>query len=235
MNPRYDVLSALPDPTVRGLLATLHAEADGQRFALVRQFATQLPRLLLGRGLPWNEVGSRLDDKFICLDRTQGVFCYLMARASGARRIVEFGTSFGVSTIYLAQAVKENGGGRVIGTELVPAKAARARAHLERAGLTEFVEIREGDARETLRDLDGPVDLLLNDGFPPAALPVLQLVAPRLRTGALVVADNVGAFPADHVAYLAWVRDPKNGFRSALLAMNEGTELSVRVGESAGA
>lgn len=77
--------------------------------------------------------------------------------------------------------------------------------------------------------LEAPVDMLLCDGFPPGMLPVLKLVAPRLRPGAVVVADNVGAFWADHSDYLGWVRDPSNGFQSAMLAMNEGTELSVRL------
>ena len=103
-----------------------------------------------------------------------------------------------------------------------------ARLHRE-AGLLEYVEIREGDATETLRELDTPVDMLLCDGFPPAMLPVLQLVAPRIRPGGVVVSDNVGAFWADHTDFLAWVRDPANGFQSAMLAMNEGTELSVKV------
>jgi predicted O-methyltransferase YrrM len=226
-----DPLQTVPDPRVRAVLARLHAQADRETPRVFLRFADQIPRLLLRRRIRWDAtgVGSRLDDAFIALDRTQGAFCYLLARALGARRVVEFGTSFGVSTLWLACAVRDNGGGRVIGTERVPAKAARAREHLREAGLAAHVDIREGDARETLKELDGPVDLLLNDGFPPYALPVLQLVAPRLRRGAAVVTDNVGAFWADYRDYLRWVRDPANGFASGPLAMNEGTELSVRV------
>ena len=70
---------------------------------------------------------------------------------------------------------------------------------------------------------------LLCDGFPPAMLPVLRLVAPRMRTGGVVVSDNVGAFWADHRDFLGWVRDPANGFQSTMLAMNDGTELSVKL------
>jgi predicted O-methyltransferase YrrM len=222
------ILDTLPDPRVRSTLARLHAEAGRETWRMVRDFAGQLPRALLRRPLPWDRLEGRLSDKFICLEPAQGVLCYLLARSARARTIVEFGTSFGVSTIYLAAAVRDNGGGCVIGTELVPAKAERARAHLREAGLEHFAEVRVGNALDTLGDLDLPVDFMLNDGFPRFALPVLQLVAPRLRPGAIVVADNVGAFWADHGDYLRWVRDPANGFVSSLLPLNEGTELSVR-------
>lgn len=221
---------SLPDARVRAVLADLHAQADRQERSLPLRFLDQVPSFLLGRGINWDGFGERLRDQFICLEPSQGMFCYLTARALGARQVVEFGTSFGVSTIYLALAVRENGGGRVIGTEFVPQKAARAREHLRRAGLESLVEIREGDARDSLRDLDQPVDMLLCDGFPPTMLPVLQTVAPRLRLGGIVIADNVGAFWGDHRDYLAWVRDPVNGFQSATLTMNDGTELSVKVG-----
>jgi predicted O-methyltransferase YrrM len=229
MKKRDEPLVAVPDPAVRTLLARLHAEADRETPKLVWRFASQGPRLLFGRKLPWDRLGSRLDDAFIALDRTQGAFCYLLARALGAKRIVEFGTSYGISTIYLACAVRDNGGGLVIGTELISSKAAKAWDHLREAGLEKYVEIREGNALETLRDLEGPIDFMLNDGFPPYALPVLQLVSPHLRPGAVVVADNVGAFKADHAEYLEYVRNPASGFCSGLLKMNEGTELSVRV------
>jgi predicted O-methyltransferase YrrM len=100
------------------------------------------------------------------------------------RTIVEFGTSFGVSTLWLAAAVRDNGGCTVIATELVEHKAEQARAHVREAELEEYLDIRQGDERETLRDLPGPVDFLLNDGWPEAALDVLKLVAPALRPGA---------------------------------------------------
>jgi predicted O-methyltransferase YrrM len=222
-------LDSLPDARVRAALSRLHAEADGADAGLKLRFLPLVPRLLLGRTLPWHDIMGKLGENFLALDRKQGLFCYLLARASGARRIVEFGTSFGVSTIYLALAVRDNGGGRVIGTEIVESKAERARRNLDDAGLGDFVEIREGDALQTLRDVDGEIDFLLNDGFPPYALPVLKLLAPRLRVGAVVVADNVGAFPADHAPYVHYLREPGNGFMSLRLPLNEGTELSVKL------
>jgi predicted O-methyltransferase YrrM len=226
---KHDPLAVIADPRVRATLERLHVLAERGEKRLWLRFAPLLPRLLLGRTLPWSRLEHRLDDEFIALGRHQGVYCYLLARALGARNVVEFGTSFGISTIYLACAVRDNGGGRVIGTERVAAKADRARAHLEEAGLAEFVEIRGGNAPDSLAELPEPVDFLLNDGFPRYALPVLQAVAPRMRRGAVVVSDNVAIFPADHGDYVAWVRDPANGFLSTRIALDEGTELSVRV------
>lgn len=111
---------------------------------------------------------------------------------------------------------------------MVPEKADRARAHLAEAGLEEFVEVREGDALDTLRDLDHPVEFLLNDGFPRFTLPVLKLLAPQMRSGAIALCGNTAVFPADHADYLEWVRNPENGFRSMHPPMKFAREFSVR-------
>ena len=218
----------IADPLITSVLDRLHSLAARQERWLPLRFLDQLPRLVMRKGLNWKALNGRLDDAFICLDRAQGEFCYTLLRAMKARTVVEFGTSFGVSTIYLAAALRDNGGGKVIGTELVPAKAQQAMRHLEAAGLAQYVEIRVGDALQTLRSIEAEVDFLLNDGFPPGALPVLQLLQPHMRSGAVVLADNVGAFPADHRDYLDYVRAPVNGFVSCALDLNEGSEMSVR-------
>lgn len=138
---------------------------------------------------------------------------YLLARAVGARRVVECATSLGISTMCLAAAVRDNGGGLVIGSELLPQKAAAARANLVDSGLSDFVDLRVGDARATLIDVGAPVDLVLLDGWPTAeptslALGVLQVLLPQLRSGALILNDN------GERDYLEFVRDPANNFRS---------------------
>jgi predicted O-methyltransferase YrrM len=158
---------------------------------------------------------------------TQGELLYFLARSGGARRIVEFATSFGLSTIYLAAALRDNGAGVVIGSEIVPEKAALAQRHLEEAGLTEWAEIRVGDARETLRDVGGLVDLALIDGWPTGEVPSLarqitELLAPQMRSGAVLVNDNA------EPDYLAYVRDPANGFRSMVADLGRPTELTVK-------
>jgi predicted O-methyltransferase YrrM len=176
-----------------------------------------------------------LADKLVALDPDKAALCYLLCRSLGARRVVEAGTSFGVSTIYLASAVRDNvqasgGAGVVIGTEHEPAKAAAARQNFDEAGVSKWIDLREGDLRETLKEIDGPVDFMLADIWIPMALPALKLVAPRMRTGAIVLADNTVQFAKPYAEYLQFVRDPVNGFRSHSIPMKGGLEMSVRVG-----
>jgi predicted O-methyltransferase YrrM len=158
----------------------------------------------------------------------QGDLIYLLSRGLRARRVVEFATSVGMSTLYFAAAVRDNGGGTVIGAELVPAKVAAAKRNLDEAGLAGYADIREGDARETLRDLGGPIDFALIDGWPSADGPtlarqVIEIVAPQLRVGGYVINDNA------EPDYLDYIRDPANGFLSVTLRLKGGTELSVKV------
>src|ERR1019366_2676993 len=117
-----------------------------------------------------------------------------LCRALRAKCVVEVGTSFGVSTLYLAAAVRDNGGGTVIGTEYEPAKAAQARATFAEARLAEFIDLREGDLRETLKVIERPVDFVLMDIWTEMARPAIELIAPHLRRGAVVVADNTAQF-----------------------------------------
>ncbi len=156
-------------------------------------------------------------NNFLAVSPEYGRFLYMIARARRAKRIVEFGTSMGVSTIYLAAALRDNGGGHVIGTEIEPTKAGRARKNLEAAGVSDLVDIRLADAQETLKDVGGDVDMLLIDGAFSLYLPILKLIEPRLKTGAVVLAEN--AFDKD---YLAYVRDPANGYLSQTLPINDG-------------
>lgn len=165
-------------------------------------------------------------DHYLAVSPQFGKFLYQCARARNAKRIVEFGTSMGISTIHLAAALRDAGGGTLIGTELEPTKVGRARANLEAAGLSDLVEIRQGDALETLAEIDGDVDLVLLDGAFTLYLPVLKLLEPHLKAGALVLAEN--AFEQAG-GYLAYVRNPANGYLSQPLPLNEGrgNELTV--------
>jgi predicted O-methyltransferase YrrM len=171
-------------------------------------------------------------DRFLAVSPDYGRFLYGIVRARNASRIVEFGTSMGVSTIYLAAALRDNGGGTLIGSELEPGKVGRARNHLEETGLADLVELREGDALQTLQEVGNGVDLLLIDGAWSLYLSVLKLIEPHLAPGAVVLGEN--AFDKDYIDY---VRDPANGYVSLPLPVNEGrgNEFSVRTATRVGA
>lgn len=153
-----------------------------------------------------------------------------MARSLGAKNVVEFGTSFGISTLYLAAAVKDNGGGQVIGTEIEESKHARALENIAEAGLADFVDVRLGDALETLEKTPTPIDLVLIDGWKDLYLPVLKLLQPRLRPGAVVLADNIFTFKKDLQPYVDYVQCGDNGFESTTLHLSDGFEFSTYVG-----
>ncbi|MBW2316884.1 MAG: class I SAM-dependent methyltransferase [Deltaproteobacteria bacterium] len=224
--------NTLQTEPVRSLLARLHAEARGDRW----KFVALAPRLVAGmiRGKTFSEIVTpeALKDAFIPISPEQGQLLYLTARALGARNVVEFGTSFAISTIYLAAAVRDNGGGRVIGTEIEPSKHSRAEAHLAEAGLSDVAEVRLGDALETLVDVPTPIDLVLIDGWKDLYLPVLKLLTPKLAPRAVVLADNIFTFKKDLRPYVEYVQSGEHGFVSTTLHLSDGFEYSVYVGDA---
>ena len=159
---------------------------------------------------------AAMRDAYMPVTPDLGCLLYLLARSIRARRIVEYGTSFGISTIYLAAALRDNGGGRLLTTEIEPAKAQRAHHHLVQAGLDDLVEIRIGDAAQTLSsDILEAIDFVLLDGAKSAYLQVLKALEPALLSGALVVADNSDM--AGTQAFLDYVSEPHNGYLAAAL------------------
>jgi predicted O-methyltransferase YrrM len=158
----------------------------------------------------------------------QGDLIYLLCRGMRATRVVDFATSIGMSATYFAAAMRDNGGGTVLGSELVPEKVTTARCNLADAGLADYADIREGDARQTLSSVGGPVDFALIDGWPNGQEPslarqVIEILAPQIRTGGYVMNDNA------EPDFLQFIRDPANGFISVSLPLKGGTELCVKV------
>jgi len=217
------------DPT-RSVLDRLHRSARRDRF----RFFLLLPRLLAGkvRRKSFSEIMTpeSMKDCYIPISKEQGEFIYITVRALRARNVVEFGTSFGISTIYLAAALQDNGEGLVIGTEIEPSKHTHAVRNLDEAGLSDYVEVRLGDALETLRMVPEPIDFVLLDGWKDLYIPVLKLLQPRLKTGAVVVADNIFTFREALRPYVEYMQSGENGFCSTTLPIGEGFEYSIYVG-----
>jgi predicted O-methyltransferase YrrM len=159
------------------------------------------------------------------VSRHTGALLYMLACSCKARTIVEFGTSFGISTLHLAAALRDNGGGLLITSEFESSKVAQARSNLIAGGLLDLVEIREGDALLTLgKDLPESIDLVLLDGAKALYPEILTLLESRLKPGALIVADNADYAPE----YLARVRSAEQGYMSIPFA--DDVELSMRLG-----
>jgi len=221
-------VNTLSSERVAGILDRLHQEGE----AADREFIGAAMAAMEASGATLEQVAADMiaeewadyravyrghAKNFLNVSPAYGRFLYATARACKATRIVEFGTSMGVSTIYLAAALRDNGGGHLIGSELESAKVARARANLDAAGFADLVDIREGDALQTLRDVGGEVHLLLIDGAFALYLPILKLVEPRLKPGAVVLGEN-----AFEPRYLEYVRNPANGYVSQPLPLDEG-------------
>ena len=225
---------------IDGLLERLYAQNDAQGDAVAAYFTARAAE----GSLDWNSFDARtnefLKDKLIALDRIKAEFCYQLFRALQARRVVEVGTSFGVSTLFLAAAVRDNlrqdahaphEGNEppvVIATEYEPDKARLARNHYAEAGLAGLIDLREGDLRETLVDVRGPIDFMLIDVWTPMARPALSLIAPHLRPGGVVICDNTQQFREAYGEYFAFVHDPRNGLRTMTLPFEGGLEFTVR-------
>lgn len=217
-------MTTLTTAPLAPLLDLLFEQANAAPSPAFAGFSREERERLMRSKTGYLDLYGRLKDLWLPVSRETGVLLYMLARNSRARTIIEFGTSFGISTLHLAAALRDNGGGRLITTEFEPSKVAQARQHLDAGGLADLVEIREGDATMTLaKDLPEQVDLLLLDGAKPLYPDILDLVEGSLRPGSLIVADNADDSPE----YLKRVRASGSGYLSIPFA--EDVELSMRI------
>ncbi len=224
-------MTTLTDAPLAPLLDRMFAEAEAPlppelSTALTQITSEERRRLTLStQEADYRRFYGLAKDAYLAVSRDTARLLYMLARSAGASSIVEFGTSLGISTLHLAAALRDNGGGQVITTEFEPSKAARARQNFISAGLDDLIELREGDAVRTLaRDLPGQIDLVLLDGAKGLYPAILALLEERLRPGALIIADNADQSPE----YLARVRRPAGGYTSVPFA--DDVELSMRTG-----
>ena len=224
------MMNTLTTSPLAPLLDRLFDEADAasaETEAAVADLSDEARARLIRSKTDYRDLYGRLKNAPLAISRETGALLYMLARSSRARTIVEFGTSFGISTLHLAAALRDNGGGRLITSEFEPSKVARACDNLTAGGLIDLVEIREGDALRTLSvDLPDTIDLLLLDGAKALYPEILSLIESRLRPGAFIVADNADDSPD----YLARVRVSAGGYMST--PFGEDVELSMRIGSS---
>lgn len=217
-------------PQVSATLARLHQEARQDRNVLLRALPAILTGYLKGRST-FESAEPYLKDAYIPVSPEFGQLMYLAALSAGARNIVEFGSSFGISAIYLAAAARETGG-HFTGTEKDLHKAQVALANLAEAGLSRWSDIREGDAMESLAPLQGPVDFVFLDGWKDLYIPVLQLLEPKLAPGAIILADNIFSFRKTLKPFVDYVSDPAGNYETTTLNIGSGVSWSVWRGKT---
>jgi predicted O-methyltransferase YrrM len=211
--------NTLQDPKVSTVLDRMYAESSNQMSQLRER------RGQFDRPMTTQERTEAMSEFYIPVTPEAGRLLYSLVRSTRPATVVEFGMSFGISAIHLASAVRDNGSGRVVTTELSTSKIAAAKKTFADTGLDDVITILEGDALTTLKSLDGPVDFVLLDGWKDLYLPVLELLEPRLHAGVLVVADNTSA--QDTEPYLDRVRDPANGYVSFNFQVRDSDSMEV--------
>ena len=213
--------STLLDSRVSTALDRMFAEADAQ-----------MPKLgeLMGKDAVPAEASAQdradaLSEFYLPVTPEAGRLLYALVRASRPTTVVEFGMSLGISAIHLASAVRDNGAGRVVTTELSTDKIAAASRNFVDAGLDDLITVLHGDALQTLAAVEGSVEFVLLDGWKDLYIQVLALLEPRLSPGALVVADNT-SMPALQ-PYLDYVRNPANGYVSVSFPARESDSMEI--------
>jgi predicted O-methyltransferase YrrM len=228
-------MNSLSSGPIAEVLERLHREADAADAPMMQAFESKgitveqaITQIIEGETEDLTGLYRRYAGNFLTISPEFGRFLYMSARGCKAKRIVEFGSSMGISAIYMAAALRDMGGGRLIGTDLEPSKAERARANVTAAGLGDLVEFRVGDARETLKaDVGGGIDMVMLDGAFTLYLSILTLLEPHLKPGAVIIGEN--AFqPAS--GYIDYVRDHRNGYLSLPLSFDpgRGNEFTVK-------
>ena len=213
--------TTLQDARVASALDRMYAEST-QQFARLREDRALFERVANASA---QERADALSEIYMPVTPDAGRLLYTLVRASRPATIVEFGMSLGISAIHLASAVRDNGTGRVVTTELSAAKVATAKRTFAETGLDDLITVLEGDALTTLAAIDGPIGFVLLDGWKELYLPVTELLEPKLAPGALIVADNTSM--DDTRPYLDRVRDPANGYVSVNFPVREGDSMEI--------
>uniref|UniRef100_A0AAU3GV77 Class I SAM-dependent methyltransferase n=1 Tax=Streptomyces sp. NBC_01401 TaxID=2903854 RepID=A0AAU3GV77_9ACTN len=214
----------LAEPRVAAALTRMFEAADRDDETAERNRAV---RSYDRASLTAQELADVAQEIYMPISAAGGKLLYNLVRATKPSVVVEFGTSYGISTLHLAAAVRDNGAGQVVTTEMNGTKASAARDTFDATGLDDVITVLEGDALQTLAELRQPVDFLFLDGWKDLCLPVLQLLEPYIAPGTLVVADDVNLSSLG--PYLDHVRDTANGYHSVTFPVEDGLEISCRL------
>lgn len=203
------------DNRIQKTLNRLHSEANREILTIAKGLAKGIFRPLQP---------NDMKDAYIAMSAEQGMIMYDLILQNNCINVIEFGTSFGISTLYLAAGVKTTGG-KVITTELLPEKCLKARQNFVAAGVSDFIDLREGDALQTLKDCPSDIDFVVLDGWNDLYLPLLKMLEPKFKKGCIVITDNTN-FPSAK-PFLKYIRNHPNYNSEKLATDKGGTEKSI--------
>lgn len=236
------------DEKLSTLLSKLHEQSETQLYArartqfqgsdeeflnLARQYGNLAPRV---RGKFLREHGLSSEDSdssqgtalSLSVSPEMGSFLRNMVLAHRPNRVLELGSSYGVSTLYFADALNRLGEGTVVATELDAVKCSCIRDHVEAVGLASYVELREGDVFQTVSELDGVFDLVFIDIWASGYLEAFRKIERLLRPGSIVLADNMYT-AEDAVQPFKRYLDANPSLSSTTLDFESGVEFTVLV------
>ncbi len=203
------------DPTVQSVISLLFKDAKFDALRAAKGIAKMIFRPLEPKDM---------ENVYLPVSQKQGEFFYKTIVENDLKSIVEFGTSFGISTLFLAAAAKQTGG-QVITTELLSSKVKTARENFKQAKLNSYIEVREGDALKTLANLNQPIDFLMLDGWKNLYLPLFKQLEPFFHKGTIIYADNVDM--ADSKPFLDYIYAKSDVYDAQRVHQGKGELISI--------
>ncbi|ASL46169.1 hypothetical protein bAD24_III02145 [Burkholderia sp. AD24] len=228
------LLERLHEQSLTEVLARARAQFHGSSeefMTLADEYDMLAPRLrgrfLESHGLTSEDFQSSQGTALsLAVTPEMGKFLYNMVLAHRPARILELGSSCGVSTLYFADALRTMGSGIVVATELDPGKCAHLRAHVSAAGVDAHVDLREGDVFQTIAELRGTFDLVFMDVWADAYLDLFRRIEHLLRPGSIVLADNMYTAEDAVWPYKQYLEgNPR--FSTTTLGFESGVEFTV--------
>jgi len=202
------ISNQIQNPQIKNVLNALHQDAKYDSVRMMKAAG----KLLFGKLEPKDVKAA-----YLPISEKQGKFIFDLIVKNELKNVVEFGTSFGVSTLYLAAAVQQTGG-KVVTTEIIPEKCEQASKNFAKAGMESFIELREGDAMKTLSDWNEPIDFLLLDGWKDLYAPLFNMLEKHFHENTIVYVDNADFGEAQ--SFLSHVQ--RSGRYSILPVQGEG-------------
>lgn len=202
------------DPAVQDVLSEYH-----------RRYEAEQPRM--GRAFADGTFGQVIDEFLLPVGPASGQLINILAKSLKAPTILELGTSYGYSGIWLAEAARATGG-RLVTMELSEKKSAYARDMSKKAGLADFVDFKVGDAVKMIGELPHGIDFVLVDLWKGLYLPCLEAFYPKLNPGAIIVSDNMiePAIEREAVTRYQQAIRAKAKITSILVGVGSGLEIS---------